>query len=137
MAAYINILMADDDMEDRMIVKQSFKEIYPSDEIDFAEDGIELLSALDKGRQEKKLPKLILLDLNMPRLNGVETLRKLKDVPEYNSIPVVIFSTAVNDMQRDECLSLGAQHYITKPATYDEATNIIHFIHNFALQATA
>jgi len=129
--------MADDDMEDRMIVKQSFKEIYPADQVDFAEDGMELLSVLDRSRTLQMLPTVILLDLNMPRLNGVETLRKLKDVPEYNNIPVVIFSTAVNDMQRDECLLLGAKHYITKPATYDEATKIIHFIHNFALQATA
>jgi CheY-like chemotaxis protein len=112
------ILIAEDDEEDRFMMSQTFDELGYQPAITFAEDGILLLQCLEQ--QDPGHIGLIVLDLNMPRLNGTETLRKLKDDKRYRHIPVIIFSTSVNEIERRTCLQLGASEYITKPGRYLE-----------------
>ena len=70
------------------------------------------------------IPQLIILDLNMPKLNGRQTLQWIKNQPELKHIPVIIYSTSLNPIEKDECLSLGAHAYIIKPISYRESVSI-------------
>jgi len=112
------ILIAEDDEEDRFMMAQTFQELGYQPAITFTEDGIYLLQYLEKNGAAGI--GLIILDLNMPRLNGTETLRQLKADGRYRHIPVIIFSTSVNEIEKRSCLQLGAAQYVTKPARYQE-----------------
>lgn len=111
-----HILIADDDFEDRMIMSESFKELKQDHSLSFVEDGGLVLDFLGDNKVDRV--DLIVLDLNMPRVNGTETLKLLKTHPVFKEIPVVIFSTSVNDLEREKCIALGARAYLTKPGNY-------------------
>ena len=117
---YRHILLADDDPEDREMIADAFSEIGSSDTIDFVENGEEALRRLD-GLADAELPRLVILDLNMPILNGTQTLLKIRDNPRYKSLQVVIFSTSVNPHEKEACLVAGAHSYVTKPMLYRDA----------------
>jgi CheY-like chemotaxis protein len=107
------ILMVDDDMEELMLIEEallSFDRV-----VHYEENGENALQYIKKC---EALPALIILDLNMPKLNGTETLEKLKSDERLKSIPVVIYSTSVNALEKGKCLRLGACDYIIKPVTY-------------------
>lgn len=130
MATAITILIADDDAEDRFILSDAFKEIGFSNSIKFVDDGTEVISLLQKNNDV--LPTLIILDLNMPKLNGTETLRMLKAHNAYSNIPVMIFSTSVNELEKKQCLEMGALEYLTKPTTYKASLNIAKYFQDTA-----
>lgn len=125
------ILLADDDMEDRMIIEDAFRDIGLEHEIAFVEDGEYVVQFLDDVNGEGNLPSLIVLDLNMPRLNGTETLRLLKNHPVYRNIPVKIFSTSVNEIEKEQCLQLGADAYVIKPVKYEQCIAIARDFYDF------
>ncbi|MES2703192.1 MAG: response regulator [Bacteroidota bacterium] len=112
------ILLADDDPEDRMIMAESFSEMELTHWIHFVENGEKVLTYLDDIIADEFLPTLVVLDLNMPRMNGTQTLKALKNNPRYKHIPVIIFSTSVNTIEMQECLKIGAMSYVVKPVTY-------------------
>lgn len=112
------ILIAEDDLEDQFIMGQTFAELGYKDVIRFAEDGSMLLDLLLQINHEDV--RLIILDLNMPRLNGTETLRIIKNHPDYKDIPVIIYSTSINEIEKSNCMRLGARDYLTKPSQYKE-----------------
>ncbi|GAB4093080.1 response regulator [Flaviaesturariibacter terrae] len=114
----IYILMVDDDEEDRYMLEQTFGELDFAAHLHSVADGESALSWL---RQSRELPSLIILDLNMPRMNGRQTLAAIKSDERLRSLCVVIFSTSLNPIERDECLALGAHSYEVKPATYRES----------------
>jgi CheY-like chemotaxis protein len=116
------ILVADDDFEDRSIMNECFKFLGHNDAVRFLEDGISLIEYLSAADNEPA--SLIVLDLNMPKINGTETLRLIRNIPAASNIPVVIFSTSLNEIEKRNCMKLGAKEYITKPSkweTYVEA----------------
>ncbi len=84
-------------------------------------DGEQALAFLRQtGAYEKvPLPGLMLLDLNLPRKNGLEVLAEMQNTPSLRRIPVVVFTSSSLLSDRDRSLALGAQHYITKPSTFD------------------
>jgi len=112
------ILVAEDDNEDRRIMEDAFREIGHEGMIKILEDGIELINYLKK--ETSSGIKLIVLDLNMPLLNGTEVLRLLKQNNSCKAIPVIIFSTSLNNIEKRLCLELGAREYITKPSNYSD-----------------
>ena len=116
----IKILLADDDPEDRMIMEDTFREMQLLHAIHFVENGESIIEYLDTIIHGNKLPSLIVLDLNMPRMNGTQTLKALKNNEKYREIPVIIFSTSVNAIEMHECMKTGAASYIVKPVTYKE-----------------
>lgn len=118
MAQYPKILIAEDDFEDRFIMSSTFNDLGYEQDIEMVEDGVCLIEYLDRAGSEGVT--LIILDLNMPRLNGTETLRVLKNEPKYRRIPVIFFSTSLNEVERDICMQIGAQDYVTKPSKYSE-----------------
>ena len=115
------ILLADDDAEDRAILKEAIEDISSETALHVAGNGEELLNLLDHEYNKGNLAALIILDLNMPRLNGTQTLSRLKSNRLYKDIPVVIYSTSVNPLEKEKCMLLGAHSYITKPISYKES----------------
>ncbi len=129
------ILVADDDLEDRYMMLEGFKELGDADNLGFAEDGILLLETLYNLRPDAV--GLVVLDLNMPRLGGTETLRAIKSDEHYKHIPVIIFSTSVNDIERSMCIELGARAYVTKPTKWNEYIAICKMLCEIAVETTA
>jgi CheY-like chemotaxis protein len=112
------ILVAEDDSEDRFIMMETFNELGHADAIYIVEDGLAILQYLQE--EGAGTIAMIILDLNMPKLNGTEILRKLQGDERYTHIYVVIFSTSVNQIEKENCIKLGAKEYVTKPSKYAE-----------------
>ena len=119
----LNIVMADDDPEDCLVVKEAFQESGLAHRIDFVHDGEELLDYLHcrgsfRTRKPTGPPDLILLDLNMPKKDGRETLCQVKDDPQLRPIPVVVLTTSTAKDDIGFSYRQGASSYITKPTTF-------------------
>jgi CheY-like chemotaxis protein len=133
MNKFPTILMADDDPEDRMIMSESFDELQLPEAIHFVENGEKVFTYLDNIESDEYLPTLIVLDLNMPRMNGTQALKALKSNPRYKHIPVFIFSTSVNTIEMQECLRIGAVSYIVKPVTYKECLETAQSFYEYSI----
>ena len=121
------ILIAEDDSDDRFLLQAAFDENGFKDKLYFVENGVEVLEYLQKQLQDgvNSFPRFILLDLNMPKKDGREVLKDLKQHPELKKIPVVIFSTTNNEQEMRRCYELGANSYITKPNSFDHLLKIV------------
>lgn len=109
------ILIGEDDLDDQEFLKEIFASIDDSYSLIFADNGSQLLNHLGN-IDDNELPCLILLDYNMPELNGAEILKELKKRSRYNDIPKVIWSTSKSSTYKDICLELGANDYVVKPS---------------------
>ena len=125
----ITILYADDDAEDRMLVKEAWSESRVANEMVFVEDGEELMDYLHRrGRYTElagsSLPGLILLDLNMPRKDGREALKEIKSDPRLRSIPIVILTTSKAEEDIFRAYDLGVNSFIVKPVTFQSLVDL-------------
>ena len=116
------VLMADDDPEDCILATEAFAESGIKAEFICVENGIELMAHLyERSCQEQKcLPGLILLDLNMPRKDGREALVEIKAEPALRRLPIVILTTSKEQRDIEFAMKAGAESFITKPDTFDE-----------------
>lgn len=112
------ILLVDDDIEDREIIQDALNDLGHQSVVHFEENGEKALAFLETAYGTGSLPSMVILDLNMPRMNGTQTLRHLKRDERFRNIPVIIYSTSLNRVERDECLALGAHSYVIKPVSY-------------------
>jgi CheY-like chemotaxis protein len=117
------VLYADDDTDDRSWVSEACRIVGANLELHFVENGRQVLEFLR--REERPTPALIVLDLNMPEMDGRQTLQQLKSNPDLKDIPVAIVTTSNNKLDRDVCKRLGASLYLTKPDTHTEWQNVI------------
>ena len=134
------VLVGEDDPLDRRFIDAAWHEV-GSDEIElrFVEDGVQLVESLreqtaDGQRLAKRLddlPRLILLDLNMPRMDGHEVLRDIKSDPVLKRIPVVVLSTSSNERDIARAYAAGANSYIVKPMTYEELVKAIEGLNSY------
>ena len=111
------ILYADDDLDDIAWVKEACKAINCSLNIDFVENGRQVLEYLQHCNQTE-FPVLIVLDLNMPELDGRQTLQRIKSNACYKNIPVIIVTTSSNKVDIEICKRFGASLYLVKPDTH-------------------
>lgn len=118
-----SILYADDDLDDKTWVSEAWKLLNYSLDIHFVENGRQVFEYLEK--KHKELPRLIVLDLNMPELDGRQTLQKLKSSSEYKNIPTVIVTTSSNKIDKEICDRLGASLYLVKPDSHAEWQQIV------------
>jgi len=117
------ILYADDDLDDKTWVSEATKLLNYHLNIDFVENGRQVFEYLEN--QIKEMPALIVLDLNMPELDGRQTLKRLKLSNKYKNIPVVIVTTSSNKVDVEICNRLGASLYLVKPDSHAEWQLII------------
>lgn len=131
----LQILIAEDDADDRYLIGTAFTEKGYSEKIDFVENGVELLNYLENvlvtNPDEKNLPCVILLDLNMPKKDGREALKELKQHPTFKKIPVIVFTTTKNEIEIKRCYELGANSYVVKPLTFDELLMVVENIRSY------
>lgn len=113
------ILLGEDDADDQEMLKEVFTSIDQSFILFFVNNGNEILSALEKLREDQ-MPCLIILDYNMPGLNGADILRELSPSERYKNIPKVVWSTSGSEKFRNLCIELGATDYIIKPNNVDD-----------------
>lgn len=132
----ITIIIADDDPEDRMLAEDALKESRLVNDIRFVEDGEELLEYLQhRGKyadpDDAPRPGMILLDLNMPRMDGREALREIKNDPELRRIPVVVLTTSKAEEDIYRSYDLGVNSFIIKPVTFDSLVNIMRVLETY------
>jgi CheY-like chemotaxis protein len=125
------ILLVDDDPEDRMIVQEGFQEMGAGDALEFAASSEQAFMLLDKKFEEGFLPCLVVLDLNMPKMSGTQILGSLKEDARFKHIPVIIYSTSINPLEKERCLGLGAHSYIMKPVSFKESIHTAHLFMTF------
>lgn len=126
----ITILLADDDEEDRMLTAEALEEARLANEIKTVEDGEELMDYLHRrGRYSdpelSPRPGLILLDLNMPKKDGRQALKEIKEVSELRSIPVVVLTTSKTEEDILKTYDLGVNSFITKPVSFNGMIDIM------------
>jgi len=113
----LNILLVEDDIVDVMNVKRAFQQSHIVNPLFIASDGIEALSMLRAG-QVPTDRRLVLLDLNMPRMNGIELLRELRSDPALHATPVVVLTTSDDDRDKIDAYNLHVAGYLLKPVTF-------------------
>lgn len=126
----IVILVAEDDADDRMLLQDAFDESRLSNELRFVEDGEQLIAYL---RREGKyadpgvspFPGLILLDLNMPKLDGREALKIIKSDPALQRIPIIALTTSNAEEDIVRTYGLGVSSFICKPVTFDRLVEVV------------
>jgi CheY-like chemotaxis protein len=118
-----HILIVDDDEDDRDLLSDALHDIDPSIKCLVARNGEEAFIGLSMRQYPE--PDLIFLDLNMPRLDGIQFLRVLKKDRSLQDIPVVIYSTSKLAKEREQCMNLGAVHFITKPNSFRELRRLM------------
>ena len=123
----INILMADDDADDRMLTKEALEESRVINDLHFVTDGEELMEYLYRRGKYADAPRpgLILLDLNMPKKDGREALKEIKADPTLRRIPVVVMTTSKAEEDIFRSYDLGASSFITKPVTFDRLVELM------------
>jgi CheY-like chemotaxis protein len=136
------ILIAEDDADDRYLLQTAFSEIGFPGQIDFVENGIEVLNYLDNiyasnNMEEKALPGFILLDLNMPKKDGREVLKELKQHPVFKKIPIIVFTTTKNEIEIKRCYELGANSYVVKPISFDALLKVVENIRSYWFQTAS
>ena len=129
----IKILLAEDDLDDQSIFLDTLKDRGDVDLLPIVENGEDLFNYLDNRDNSAVLPDAIILDQNMPKLNGIQTLALLKQNSRLAHIPVMIYSTYADENLRQRSATLGAAIVMSKPSTYhgyhhliDKFFTIIH-----------
>jgi CheY-like chemotaxis protein len=124
------ILLGEDDADDEELLKELFASVDGAFSLLFINNGRKLVDYLHKAPDDG-LPCLIVLDYNMPQLNGEEILKELQSSPRFAHIPKIIWSTSQSDSYRKRCLDAGADDYIIKPASVNELLQTIRYMMSF------
>lgn len=120
-----SILLVDDDTEDYLIMKQAFSDLGFDDILLYVDSGQKALDLLERNhRQGGSLPDIVVLDINMPIMNGPAVLRSMRLDSRFSAIPVVIYSTSIHPLDEKQCVELGAEYCITKPGSLDEIIRV-------------
>jgi CheY-like chemotaxis protein len=126
----INIVLIDDDDVDVMNVRRAFQKANISNPIWVARDGIEGLALL-RGSELPTERRLVLLDLNMPRMNGIEMLREIRRDPSLRTLCVVALTTSNEDRDRTEAYGLHVAGYLVKPVTFVAFVDLMAALNNY------
>lgn len=118
----LHVLIAEDDFDDCEVILESFQNHPLYSKVTIVRNGKELLEYLHD--ETKELPDLILTDLNMPIINGMEALKEICQNPKFNQISTFAYSTASNPIYQAKCIDFGAKAFLTKPTEISEFEEI-------------
>jgi two-component system response regulator len=135
----ISIVVADDDADDRWMIKEAFEENRLSNEVEFVEDGEQLMAYLRREGEYSRLagkpyPGLILLDLNMPKMDGREALKEIKKDATLCRIPVVVLTTSKAEEDILRTYGLGVNSFITKPVGFESLVEIVRTLCSYWIE---
>jgi len=123
------VLIADDDADDRMFLEQAMRQNGYDQQIEFVEDGEQLMEYVrQEGRYTKQTapwPNLLILDLNMPRKNGFQALSEIKADPKLRRLPIVVMTTSSTDEDVIKSYNLGVNSFVTKPFNFNRMVEMI------------
>jgi CheY-like chemotaxis protein len=124
------ILLGEDDIDDEELLKELFSSVDNSFSLTFINNGKQVIDYLNT-LPDNSLPCLIVLDYNMPALNGADVLQELKNHSRYSSIPKIVWSTSQSEIYKKKCLELEATDYIIKPSRVNELLETIQYMLSF------
>jgi len=126
----LNILLVEDDQVDVMNVKRAFEKNRITNPLFIAGDGLQGLELLRSGAFPRDR-RLVLLDLNMPRMNGIEFLREVRKDPELHGTPVVVLTTSNDDRDKIEAFNLNVAGYLLKPVTFTNFVEVMAALNKY------
>jgi CheY-like chemotaxis protein len=126
----LNILLVEDDEVDVMNIRRAFQKNHIANPLFVAGDGIEALEKLRSGAVPKDR-RIVLLDLNMPRMNGIEFLRELRKDPELRSATVVVLTTSNDDRDKIDAYNLNVAGYLLKPVTFSNFCEVMSALNRY------
>lgn len=129
----LQILLVEDNEGDILLTLEAFKELKVNNKVEVVRDGAEAIEFLKKEGQYSNttMPNLILLDINMPRLNGIEVLEFIKNDDKLKKIPVVMLTTSSSESDIAACYERSANCFITKPMDFIKFLEIVQSIESF------
>jgi len=130
------ILLVDDDENDVLLTRMAFEKNGIHNTIHWARDGVEAIAYLNgegefSNRQMYPFPEVLLLDLKMPRMTGLELLTWIRDHPDYKVIPTIIMTSSKLEADIKQAYSLGANTYMIKPASLDQLVKMVKSAHEY------
>jgi CheY-like chemotaxis protein len=126
----LNILLVEDDEVDVMNVRRAFQKNHITNPLFVATNGVDALEQLRGG----KIPterRIVLLDLNMPQMNGIEFLREIRKDPQLNLLPVVVLTTSNDERDRIEAYNLNVAGYLLKPVTFSNFCDVMAALNKY------
>lgn len=120
----VDILIIEDNPSDLELSLHALRKYNLTNNIEVVRDGAEALKTLFQN-DARQYPKVILLDLNLPKISGLDVLRRIKSEPKTNSIPVVVMTSSREDKDLDKCYDLGVNSYVVKPVDFRQFTDAI------------
>lgn len=130
----VNILLVEDDEVDIMNVQRAFKKNNILNPLTIANNGVEALDKLRGTNGAQKItpvPRIILLDINMPKMNGLEFLKELRNDPALHTISVFVMTTSNDDKDRFEAYNYNVAGYVIKPITFENFVAAVSILNNF------
>jgi DNA-binding response OmpR family regulator len=126
-----DIFYVEDDQDFAFIMQYAVKEVNEGLTVNIVGDGNSAIAALQQYAQERQRPKIILLDLNLPGLSGLDILKRIKEIPFLKYVPVILFSTSddLNDVRTS--LEIGANAFLTKPNGYHNLITCVQSMYDF------
>jgi CheY-like chemotaxis protein len=130
------ILLVEDEEADATLLKMAFRRNNLPNPIQWAQDGLEAMEYLNgegayADRTQYPFPEVLLLDLKMPRVDGLELLSWLKKHPEFRVIPTIIMTSSRQDLDIEKAYNLGANTYMIKPSSFQELAKMVKLIHEY------
>ena len=131
--ATLSILMAEDDADDRILLSDAFRDSGVDVALEFVPDGVELMARLQRLLDDphSKLPDLLLLDLNMPRMDGREALHAIREHDGLKHLPVIILTTSRARLDILASYQLGANSFVTKPSRFEELIAVLRSLERY------
>ena len=133
----LTIILAEDDEGHATLIKRNLKRSGLLNDIIHFKDGQETLDFLNKAKEKKEykesIPSLLLLDIKMPKVDGIEVLRQVKQDPKLKKMPVIMITTTDDPREVEKCHELGCSNYISKPIDYDKFVGAIRQLGLFLL----
>ena len=123
------ILIVEDDKVDAMSIKRAFKDVDITSRLDIVSNGEEAMTYINS--KEKANPGIVFLDLNMPKMNGIDFLKIVNAKSMLHNIPIIVMSTSDIKQENEECFRLNAEGYMVKPIDYNEFVELIKTINVF------
>ncbi|HNY29743.1 MAG TPA: response regulator [Fibrobacteria bacterium] len=127
------ILLVEDNPDDVLLTQRAFRKMGIPNEIVAVNDGAAAIEALNSAPFDKSLPALILLDLKLPKIDGIEVLRKLREAGRTRIVRVVVLTSSREEKDILRCAELGANSYIRKPIDFDEFLRAVQKISDYWL----
>ena len=130
------ILLVEDDENDATLMKMAFEKNKILNPVQWVRDGLEAVAYLNgdgdyADRSKYPFPEVLLLDLKMPRMTGMELLAWIAEHPEFKIIPTIIMTSSRQELDIEKAYNLGANTYMTKPCSFDELAEMVKLTHDY------